>query len=95
MNRGCPFLSRQILSRSKAVNIATFHGALPETLMSQTIIKVVTPYSQSILKYIDEFTAVSPAAARYISSLTDEPIKLIPNGIDLTRLHLGGSARAI
>lgn len=80
-----PVLSRQILSRSHAVNIATFHGALPETLMSQTIIKVVTPYSQSILKYIDEFTAVSPAAAQYISSLTDEPIKLIPNGIDLTR----------
>ncbi len=80
-----PVLSRQILSRSQAVNIATFHGALPETLMSQTIIKVVTPYSQSILKYIDEFTAVSPAAAQYISSLTDEPIKLIPNGIDLTR----------
>lgn len=80
-----PVLSRQILSRSNAVNIATFHGALPETLMSQTIIKVVTPYSQSILKYIDEFTAVSPAAAQYISSLTDEPIKLIPNGIDLTR----------
>lgn len=80
-----PVLSRQILSRSKAVNIATFHGAIPETLMSRTIVKVVTPYTKSILKYLHEFTAVSEAAAVYIRSLTDEPIQIVPNGIDLDR----------
>jgi phosphatidylinositol alpha-mannosyltransferase len=80
-----PVASRQILSRSKAVNIATFHGVIPETLMSRTVIKVVTPYSVSILKYIHELTAVSDAAAEYIGSLTDDPIRIIPNGIDLTR----------
>lgn len=89
-----PVLSRQILSRSKAVNIATFHGVIPETIMSRTVIRVVTPYSQSILKYIHSLTAVSPAAAEYISSLTDKPINIIPNGIDLTRYTPGAVKRA-
>ena len=80
-----PVLSRQILSRSKAVNIATFHGVVPETLMSRTVLKVVTPYTVSILKYLHQFTAVSEAGASYARSLTDAPIQIIPNGIDLTR----------
>lgn len=80
-----PVLSRQILTRSKSVNIATFHAAIPETLMSRTIIKVVTPYTVPILKYIHEFTAVSDSAATYLRSLTDRPIHMIPNGIDLVR----------
>ncbi|MDB5170145.1 MAG: hypothetical protein JWN82_541 [Candidatus Saccharibacteria bacterium] len=80
-----PVLSRQILTRSKSVNIATFHAALPETLMSRSIIKVVTPYTVPILKYIHEFTAVSEPAATYLRSLTDRPIHMIPNGVDLER----------
>ena len=80
-----PVLSRQILTRSKSVNIATFHGSVPETLMSRTIVKVVTPYTLPILKYIHEFTAVSDAAAAYLRSLSDRPIHMIPNGIDLER----------
>lgn len=80
-----PMLSAQILSRSKCVNVATFHAKLPETIMTRTMIKVVTPYTKSVLKYIDEFTAVSEAAAEYVCSLTDKPVALIPNGIDLSR----------
>jgi phosphatidylinositol alpha-mannosyltransferase len=80
-----PMLSAQILSRSKCVNIGTFHAKLPETLMTRTMIKVVTPYTKSVLKYIDEFTAVSEAAAEYVCSLTDVPVALIPNGIDLNK----------
>jgi len=80
-----PMLSAQILSRSKCVNVATFHAKLPETLMTRTMIKVVTPYTKSVLKYIHEFTAVSDAAAEYVCSLTDKPVALIPNGIDLHR----------
>lgn len=80
-----PMLSAQILSRSHCVNVATFHAKLPETMMTRTIIKVVTPYTKSVLKYIDSFTAVSPAAAEYVCSLTDKPVALIPNGIDLNR----------
>ncbi len=79
-----PMLSYQMLSRSTNFNIptvATFHAKLPETVMSRTITKVITPYTKPILKYIDAFTAVSPAAAEYVCSLTDVPIALIPNAI--------------
>lgn len=80
-----PIVSRQILTRSHAVNVATFHAKLPETMMSKTLEKVITPYTRSILKYIDAFTAVSDAAAEYARSLSDAPMTLIPNGIDIEK----------
>jgi phosphatidylinositol alpha-mannosyltransferase len=78
-----PMIGAQILSRSTSVNIATFHAKLPESLMTRTLIKVVTPYLKSVLKYIDVYTAASEEAAEYISTLIEEPIALTPNGIDL------------
>ncbi len=80
-----PMLSAQILNRSNAVNVATGHAKLPETMMTRTMIRVVTPYTKSVLRYIDAYTAVSDAAAEYVCSLTDEPVALVPNGIDLVR----------
>lgn len=77
-----PMLGTQLLSRSQCVNVATFHAKLPDSIMSRTMAKVITPYTRSVLKYIDAYTAVSDAAAEYICSLTDEPIAIIPNGID-------------
>lgn len=79
-----PDLSRQILTRSNAINIGTFHAKIPETLMSRSIIKVVTPYMKSVLKYFHLYTAVSESAVEYARSLTDDPITIVPNGIDLT-----------
>lgn len=79
-----PMLSRQILSRSQSVNIATFHAKLPETMMSRTVSRVVTPYTKAVLRNLDELTAVSDAAAEYVCSLTDAPVAIIPNGIDLS-----------
>jgi phosphatidylinositol alpha-mannosyltransferase len=90
-----PVLSRQILTRSKSVNIATFHAAIPETIMSRTIIKVVTPYTVPILKYIHEFTAVSEPAATYLRTLTDRPINMIPNGVDLSKYPWTDHKRSI
>ncbi|HEV2403615.1 MAG TPA: glycosyltransferase family 4 protein [Candidatus Saccharimonadales bacterium] len=78
-----PILARQILTRSTSANVATFHAAIPDTIMSRTLAKVVTPYTKPLLKYIDEFTAVSEPAAEYICSLIDEPVALIPNAVDL------------
>jgi phosphatidylinositol alpha-mannosyltransferase len=80
-----PMLSRQIMSRSSAVHVATFHAKIPETLMSRTVVKVVTPYTKSVMKYLDELTAVSEAAAEWVQSTTEEEVKIIPNGIDLER----------
>lgn len=82
-----PMVSRQILARSTAKNVATFHAKLPETVMSRTIERVITPYTKSVIKHLDALTAVSQAAATYVSSLTDSPITIIPNGIDLTKYN--------
>lgn len=80
-----PVLSRQILTRSNTVNIATFHAKVPETLMSRTVIRVVTPYLKSVMKYLHVLTAVSDSGSEYAASLTDQPITIIPNAIDLKK----------
>jgi phosphatidylinositol alpha-mannosyltransferase len=82
-----PMISRQILGKSNAINIGTFHAKLPDTRVSKTIEKVVVPYTKSILKYFDSFTAVSIAAADYLQKLTDDKIDIIPNGIDLNKYY--------
>ncbi len=80
-----PMLSRQILLRSNAINIATFHAAMSERRTSRTVEKVITPYTKSILKYLDILTAVSPAATNYAKTLTNRKILIVPNGIDLKK----------
>ncbi len=80
-----PMLSLQLLTRSKAKNIATFHAKLPDTVMSRTIEKVITPYTKSQLKYFKTLTAVSNAASSYVSTLTERNIEIVPNGIDLKK----------
>lgn len=80
-----PLLSRQILQLSNAANIATFHANVPEATMTRTVIKAVSPYMKSVMKYLDVLTAVSPAAAEYAASMTDKPIEIVPNGIDLEK----------
>lgn len=80
-----PVLSRQILSRSRSVNVATFHAKLPESLLTKSIISTIRPYTKSILKYIDSFTAVSDAAAELIRSLSDEYIHIVPDAIELSQ----------
>jgi phosphatidyl-myo-inositol alpha-mannosyltransferase len=80
-----PMLSRQILSRSNAINIGTFHAAMSERWTSRTVERVITPYTKSILKYLDVMTAVSPTATKYVRTLTNRRVHIIPNGIDLTK----------
>jgi phosphatidyl-myo-inositol alpha-mannosyltransferase len=94
-----PFLSRQLLQRSSCVNIATFHAKVPESLASRSFVKAMTPYLKSVMKYLHVYTAVSESGAEYVASLTDEPITIIPNGINLKKYkkvgkkkHIGGEA---
>jgi|SRR3990167_70629 len=86
-----PIMSRQLLVKSKCVNVATFHAKLPETIMARTIEKVITPYTKSVLKYLHELTAVSDAAAEYVRTLTPRPITIIPNGINLDKYKISNS----
>lgn len=90
-----PVLSRQILSRSRCINVATFHAKLPETVVSRTMAKVITPYTKPLLRHIDFFTAVSDAAAEYLLSLADVPVEIIPNGINLKQYTKASTARAV
>ncbi|HSX23801.1 MAG TPA: glycosyltransferase family 4 protein [Candidatus Saccharimonadales bacterium] len=85
-----PLLSWQLLQRSRARNIATFHAKLPDTVMSRTIERVITPYTKSVLKYLHALTAVSDPAAMYVNSLTDREVQIIPNGIDLEKYRTRG-----
>ncbi len=80
-----PFLSRQLLQRSSSVNIATFHAKIPESVVSRSVIRAVTPYLKSVMKYLHTYTAVSESGAEYVTSLTSEPITIIPNGINLKK----------
>jgi len=89
-----PVLSRQILSRSHSVNVATFHAMLPDTRMAQTMGKVVTPYTKPLLRHIDAFAAVSEGAASYLLGLADVPVEIIPNGVDLKHFRLKGASVA-
>lgn len=82
-----PIISRQILAKSNAINIGTFHAKLPDTAVSKTIERVITPYTKSILKSLNTLTAVSESAAHYVRQLTDVSIEFIPNGIDLAKYH--------
>ncbi len=79
-----PLLSRQILNKSQAINIATFHAKLPETATSKALANAVTPYTKSILEQLHVLTAVSEAAAEFVRSLTKQEIIIIPNGVDLS-----------
>lgn len=80
-----PMLSRQIMTRSNAIHIATFHAAMGERRTSRTVERVITPYTSSIIKYIDVMTAVSNTATNYVRTLTDRKVHIIGNGIDLTK----------
>lgn len=80
-----PIVSRQILTHSNTINVATFHAKLPDTAMSKTIERVVLPYTSSIMKYLDVLSAVSDSASDYVRKLTDTEITIIPNGIDLQK----------
>lgn len=78
-----PLLSRQIISRSKCLNIATSHAALPEGRMTRAVVRAVTPYARGVLKYIDEYTATSELATQYVKSMGIKNVNIIPIGINL------------
>jgi phosphatidylinositol alpha-mannosyltransferase len=80
-----PLLSRQLLQRSQCVNIGTFHAKVTTAMTSRAILKVVAPYLKSVLKYLHTLTAVSDSGAEYVADMTNKPITLIPNGIDLKK----------
>jgi phosphatidylinositol alpha-mannosyltransferase len=78
-----PFWSQQLVQRSKSINIATLHAVSFDNLTGKSVKNVVMPYTKPMIKHFDEFTAVSGAATSYFRTLSDRPVKIIPNGIDI------------
>lgn len=88
-----PMLGLQLLSRSKCINVGTFHAKIPDQLTTKTIVKSLSPYGRSVVKYLHEFSAVSPAAAELIETITEEPVVIIPNGVDVEKFRPKGKVK--
>lgn len=80
-----PSLGFFMLPRSTAINVATFHGKLPEGATARVLSDMFRPYARSIIKYIDVFVAASYPGSEYVSTLTDKPVSVIPVDIDTTK----------
>lgn len=80
-----PMLSRQLVAKSKTINIATFHAMLPDGVMPRTFGKASGPFTKAIVKDMDALVAVSNPAAKYVRGLTNREVEIIPNGIDLNK----------
>ncbi len=81
-----PLAPRQILTQAKGRGIllvGTFHAALPGNRLGKSLVSTYKTYARGVLPYLDELTAVSPAAINYIQNYAQQKIEFIPNGIDL------------
>lgn len=87
-----PLLAWQILNRSTAAHVGTFHANLIDTVAAKSWVSVFTAHGRSISRKMHVITAVSPApAALLINKATSKAdrervnnIRYIPNGIDLS-----------
>ena len=78
-----PFLSLQILRRSRAVNVATFHaysGFSPSYEFGQRMMK-------GLARRLHGRIAVSAAARHFIGRYFPGECKVIPNGVDLAQFE--------
>lgn len=81
---GLPLFGVQLLARSTAKNVGTMHASLPDSMISKSFEKLMTPVARFIEPRLDACSAVSEVAKNI--SLTYAPsleIEVIPNGIRL------------
>lgn len=80
-----PMWGRQLLARAACGTVGTMHGRFYDTLTAKTVKPFVSTYMKPIIKYIDVFTAVSPASIDHFNDISDRPVTIIPNGIDINK----------
>ena len=81
---GLPLFGVQLLARSSAKNVGTMHASLPDSMISKSFEKLMTPVARFIEPRLAAITAVSEVAKNislgYVPHLS---IEVIPNGIRL------------
>lgn len=82
-----PMLARQILLKSNAAHVGTFHANLNDTAAGKSFVNVLLPYGRGIGEKMHVLTAVSKASAAVLINKGSEieivkNIRYIPNGID-------------
>ena len=82
-----PMWSRQLLARAKVPTVGTMHGRFYDTVTAKTVKPFVSTYMKPIIKYIDAFTAVSPASIEHFNDISDRPVTIVPNGIDIAKFR--------
>jgi phosphatidylinositol alpha-mannosyltransferase len=80
-----PVWGQQLVQRSLCANVATLHSYFFDTMTAKTITTMVTPYTKPMIKYFDVITAVSEPATSYFRTLSERPITIVPNGINLAK----------
>lgn len=81
---GVPVIGVQLLSRSKAANVATMHATFPEDMLSKSYQKLMKPVARYMNTHMHALTAVSSVAeATAHIYVPTADITVIPNGIRL------------
>lgn len=86
-----PIITYQIINRSTAAHVGTFHANLVDTVAAKSWASVFQSHGRGIIQKMHVVTAVSPAPASLLinKATTKEDIEMasniryIPNGIDL------------
>ncbi len=86
-----PMLARQILLKSTAAHVGTFHANLNDSAAGRSFVNVFLPYGRGIGDKMHVLTAVSDASAAVLKNKGAglekvRNIRYIPNGID-TKLY--------
>ncbi len=84
-NLGLPF-SWQILRKSNALNILTFHANLDGSKIIKKFPKILYPIQKIVQKHIYGIIGVAPMVLEYFPNFK-KPKIIIPNGINLTRFN--------
>jgi phosphatidyl-myo-inositol alpha-mannosyltransferase len=84
-----PMLARQILSKSEAAHVGTFHANFNDSTTGKSFVNVFSPYGHGIGQKMHVLTAVSSASAAVLVNKAGnvenvKNMRYIPNGIDLS-----------
>lgn len=87
-----PIIAWQLINRSTAAHVGTFHANLVDTVAAKSWVSVFTAHGRGIIEKMHVITAVSPApASLLINKATTKAdkeradnIRYVPNGIDLS-----------